>query len=38
MGWLRRKWVWANENRLFWANLTLVAISGLLIFAWPGST
>ena len=24
-----------NENRLFWANVALIAISGLLIFAWP---
>ena len=38
MGWLRRKWVWANENRLFWANVALIAVSGLLIFAWPGPT
>lgn len=38
MMWLRRKWAWANENRLFWANMALIAISGLLIFAWPGPT
>lgn len=36
MGWLRRKWVWAKEKPLFWGNLGLLAISGLLIFVWPG--
>ena len=36
MGWLRHKWAWAKENPLFWGNLVLIVISGLLIFAWPG--
>jgi hypothetical protein len=36
MDWLRHKWAWANRNPLFWANLLLVAFSGLLIFVLPG--
>ena len=36
MRWLCRKWAWAKENPLFWANLVLMVISGLLIFVWPG--
>ena len=36
MNWLRFKWAWAKANHLFWANLALILISGLLIFVWPG--
>ncbi len=40
MSWLQGKWRWAMQNRLFWVNLILLAISVAMIFIWksPGGS
>jgi len=35
MSWFRRKWKWAMQNKLFWLNIFLGAISLALIYLWP---
>lgn len=35
MNWLLRKWVWAREKPLFWANLLLAALVVVVVFIVP---
>jgi hypothetical protein len=31
-----RKWAWACQKKLFWANIALVSITIAVVFVWPG--
>ena len=35
MEWFFRKWSWANENRLFWANFVLLVVVAAILFILP---
>jgi hypothetical protein len=32
---IRRKWTWACQNKLFWANIVLAFGSWVVVFTWP---
>jgi hypothetical protein len=36
IGFIQRKWAWACQNKLFWANIALALITVAVIFVWPG--
>jgi hypothetical protein len=35
MEWVRRKWKWAKQNPLFWANIFLALLCYVVVFEWP---
>lgn len=38
LGFFKRKWAWACENKLAWWNVALVLGTAALIWIWPGPT